>query len=1109
MSQPPAPPPNVTPEVMQMAFAYLAQAQAQGYGGMPFGILPQVSAGFPSSSVPGQQPVMAPPSQFPSSQQPLPPPTSSAPIASTNSQPVAQSSLPSGEQPIAMPPHPDVSDPAGSAVTIAGQTSALSTHPLASTSRHQDLSVPITVRGSRSMAARPENFIHTMLPAMHGSTDAQVVRAGLDTRTANQARYASYSTTRPAGGGTNPRRRNAGLGRSTSSRVASAPASLPPALPTALRCYEDAIIRGDHGQHQLRTAFVIHPPQENNSAHRPLFVAQYTETLERYGLIVYMDLDLGERTATVLEQVANKLETCGHGIQFTSSCQLDTLRGTTRTPRLTLLGLRNKGRAGASGQRWLQPLSPNDEVTIGAMLKKDRGMQGSFHFDPKSLIRSDRLWFQCTPSIYPLKLRLPGNADDRVHSCVSIRIDGLYPRNPGDRATDIGDDACEDLCFLDEESSDMDIDMPESSDDEDWHPRTSALHSRSVARSSSRVQAMRPRPPASNSSSLTTHASHGASSSEAHMGMVQSTSQSVAGLSRATRSHRSRPFGEAMSGPRSSRRPPSRLRVEEPARVLDPEAHGGASPIEIDSDSSPSSPSRPSAPPIPASQPLAPLGSASRRRQGAVLPPQVYLLPGAIWLEPFVPEDCPVRFTSIHGFKTQVFHQASLGFRRPKLEINASSVRGCAEHLLAILFQAAKDNDFSDILNPNRSFTVELAPSGSDSDTVSYGDGVEEDTLYVAFKIFIHGATSEYFLARDGGFYSLRTLYSTSSVAAISEERLTDLTVLGALCALLIIYGRPPEFLTPLLFQYIAHDFNLHSLTPEFVALWHPDVRRALLEWKAAGANGNVDTPGLRAHFASYHDMEITCHRRRNEAGHQAIAAEMLSRSILGPERFDHPELQAFVTGFKLKTQNDFNFCKALRSFAGGPMDLLNNVFTAHVVNYSAIQPSVHLVVDNNLEAALQEACPGSPSLKTLVEQALMRDGIPCPTLFKTEVAGAVDSLVDLSTIDKEGFRIRHFLWASTGSPHLGAGATLQIQLADYDHTVYTVLDELHGRYVKDHNKILFRTCMKQATIPARHIIHLAQTTFDASSECSSLEKALDHWILGESLLAIGQHSIA
>jgi hypothetical protein len=48
--------------------------------------------------------------------------------------------------------------------------------------------------------------------------------------------------------------------------------------------------------------------------------------------------------------------------------------------------------------------------------------------------------------------------------------------------------------------------------------------------------------------------------------------------------------------------------------------------------------------------------------------------------------------------------------------------------------------------------------------------------------------------------------------------------------------------------------------------------------------------------------------RDRDQASHNALAAEMLYRGVVGTEPASHPEIQAFKQGFELPCRNGFSF---------------------------------------------------------------------------------------------------------------------------------------------------------------------------------------------------------
>lgn len=89
----------------------------------------------------------------------------------------------------------------------------------------------------------------------------------------------------------------------------------------------------------------------------------------------------------------------------------------------------------------------------------------------------------------------------------------------------------------------------------------------------------------------------------------------------------------------------------------------------------------------------------------------------------------------------------------------------------------------------------------------------------------------------------------------IPTERLIKLTQLGALSALLLIHGIAPGRLDPVFLHYLIYDCNLEAVHPSFLGEWHPDIRGQLMQWIAAGSEGNIDQ--FQGHFATYHDIPV------------------------------------------------------------------------------------------------------------------------------------------------------------------------------------------------------------------------------------------------------------
>lgn len=110
-------------------------------------------------------------------------------------------------------------------------------------------------------------------------------------------------------------------------------------------------------------------------------------------------------------------------------------------------------------------------------------------------------------------------------------------------------------------------------------------------------------------------------------------------------------------------------------------------------------------------------------------------------------------------------------------------------------------------------------------------------------------------MQRADGFSTLAISHSLSTAHLVPQSRLKNLTILGALIALLMIHGFAPDNFDPTIIQYIVHDEDLEAVHPTFLGEWHPELRKTILDWKDLGPNG--DPTPHQAHFSIYHDMQV------------------------------------------------------------------------------------------------------------------------------------------------------------------------------------------------------------------------------------------------------------
>jgi hypothetical protein len=140
------------------------------------------------------------------------------------------------------------------------------------------------------------------------------------------------------------------------------------------------------------------------------------------------------------------------------------------------------------------------------------------------------------------------------------------------------------------------------------------------------------------------------------------------------------------------------------------------------------------------------------------------------------------------------------------------------------------------------------------------GPGLERDTIYTAFNCYTR-SFSKWFLPRFDNQASLQMscgIWRATSAGVVSENRILAMRKLGAICALMLIHGMCPEPLNPLLFQFIIHNGDFNSLHRALIQEWHPELLNLIDRWLAVGPNDSLEP--FRAHFASYHDMDVSNH---------------------------------------------------------------------------------------------------------------------------------------------------------------------------------------------------------------------------------------------------------
>lgn len=133
------------------------------------------------------------------------------------------------------------------------------------------------------------------------------------------------------------------------------------------------------------------------------------------------------------------------------------------------------------------------------------------------------------------------------------------------------------------------------------------------------------------------------------------------------------------------------------------------------------------------------------------------------------------------------------------------------------------------------------------------GEGIEREVIALAFQRYTANP-DPWFQPRLDGMASLRTLLGPVA-QWVSDHRKLGLKKLGALCAIMLILKQCPFPFDPLIFHFIVHGCNLHSLHLPLVREWHPEICHIIENWISIGPTGDASEFG--PHFSTFHDMPV------------------------------------------------------------------------------------------------------------------------------------------------------------------------------------------------------------------------------------------------------------
>ncbi|KAJ7511954.1 hypothetical protein B0H11DRAFT_2371466 [Mycena galericulata] len=479
--------------------------------------------------------------------------------------------------------------------------------------------------------------------------------------------------------------------------------------------------------------------------------------------------------------------------------------------------------------------------------------------------------------------------------------------------------------------------------------------------------------------------------------------------------------------------------------------------------------------------------------------PYIPPLPSAIWQDdtPWHPNS-PALYTTFQ--QDGVYLAATNGTPSSPIVYRGSSVGEAADKLLEAIGRCVDNGDFTSVLSDDHFYRYE---PGSRS-IVSSGEGILREVYQVALqKTFASGR--QWLTPRADGKLSLLFIRLVGFGSGTFGPRQRMISIGGAMWSLMMIRGLAVDPIDTALLQLLFHECDLHSLHPTFIAEWHPVVKTVCDSWKAAGPSGNINTPLIASHLATYNDIEMASVETRDEATHNGLLVELLYRAVIGSEPPTHPDVISLSRGFRLPCQNGFTFTRYIRSFAGGSDRFLADIMASVVGPLTLITRLLVAPSPTLLEPIA--AAMGGESVLDIFTDYFMGSGIPCPRLFE-EVREHFPAVVDLSLIGTPNFRSQMWVWAVTGSPFLANDSgNISVVLVDDSDILY-----LGGRHsallpaLLASGTISFRTCFLEARIPASFLLRAAQASY-TSSEPRSRRQYIHHWLLCQSLNGIASHT--
>ena len=204
------------------------------------------------------------------------------------------------------------------------------------------------------------------------------------------------------------------------------------------------------------------------------------------------------------------------------------------------------------------------------------------------------------------------------------------------------------------------------------------------------------------------------------------------------------------------------------------------------------------------------------------------------------------------------------------------------------------------------------------------------------------------------------------------------------------------------------------------------------------------------------------------------------------------------------------DFLEVLKSLPGGCKSFLANAYSSHISSFKALQEHLNIVkpTRNKMESIWQALSSPLLSLATVIIDFLHGRGAPCPQCLSM-VSIHFPTIINLSCIGEDGFRVKHFCWVATGTYEQELGAPpIKVQFVEENNPGYSA--HHFGLVMASKGKVSYTMCFQTVWIPISYILKLVEASYpDPSSEPRNFLEAVHHWLLCEVLNTVGSHTIA